>query len=183
MARLVLHIHDLGLGGAERVTLDWLSWLQQAGHEVWLVLGSGGDHDRFFTAPNGIQVLGAPPTKRLLPLPTALWLRRCLQRIRPDCVIGITTRPALNLLLASVGRPWPVLVAERNYPPAKPLPLVWGMLRRWLYPQAALHLVQTERIGGWLTQQGLARQQAQQLTCVCFSRICSVARSLAYFLT
>ena len=38
MARLVLHIHDLGLGGAERVTLDWLSWLQQAGHEVWLLL-------------------------------------------------------------------------------------------------------------------------------------------------
>ena len=160
MARLVLHIHDLGLGGAERVTLDWLSWLQQAGHEVWLVLGPGGDHDRFFTAPDGIQVLEPPPTRRMPPLPTALWLRRCLQRIRPDCVIGITTRPALNLLLASVGRPWPVLVAERNYPPAKPLPLVWGMLRRWLYPQAALHLVQTERIGGWLTQQGLARQLA-----------------------
>ena len=160
MARLVLHIHDLGLGGAERVTLDWLSWLQQAGHEVWLVLGPGGDHDRFFTAPDGIQVLEPPPTRRMPPLPTALWLRRCLQRIRPDCVIGITTRPALNLLLASVGRPWPVLVAERNYPPAKPLPLVWGMLRRWLYPQAALHLVQTERIGGWLTQQGLATQLA-----------------------
>ena len=64
MARLVLHIHDLGLGGAERVTLDWLSWLQQAGHEVWLVLGPGGDHDRFFTAPDGIQVLEAPPTRR-----------------------------------------------------------------------------------------------------------------------
>ena len=160
MARLVLHIHDLGLGGAERVTLDWLSWLQQAGHEVWLVLGPGGAHDRFFTAPDGIQVLEPPPSRRMPPLPTALWLRRCLQRIRPDCVIGITTRPALNLLMASVGRPWPVLVAERNYPPAKPLPLVWGMLRRWLYPQAALHLVQTDRIGGWLTQQGLARQLA-----------------------
>ena len=160
MARLVLHIHDLGLGGAERVTLDWLNWLQQAGHEVWLVLGPGGGHDRFFTAPDGIQVLEPPSTRRMPPLPTALWLRRCLQRIRPDCVIGITTRPALNLLMASAGRPWPVLVAERNYPPAKPLPLVWGMLRRWLYPQAALHLVQTERIGGWLMQQGLARQLA-----------------------
>ena len=158
MARLVLHIHDLGLGGAERVTLDWLSWLQQAGHEVWLVLGPGGGHDRFFTTPDGIQVLEAPPSRRMPPVPTALWLRRCLQRIRPDCVIGITTRPALNLLLASAGRPWPVLVAERNYPPAKPLPLAWGMLRRWLYPKAALHLVQTQRIGSWLTQQGLARQ-------------------------
>ena len=126
MARLVLHIHDLGLGGAERVTLDWLSWLQQAGHEVWLVLGPGGGHDRFFTTPDGIQVLEAPPSRRMPPVPTALWLRRCLQRIRPDCVIGITTRPALNLLLASAGRPWPVLVAERNYPPAKPLPLAFG---------------------------------------------------------
>lgn len=159
MARLVLHIHDLGLGGAERVTLDWLRWLQQAGHEVWMLLGPAA-HDRFFTPPDGIQVLEPQPSRGLSQLPTAIWLRRCLQRIRPDCVIGITTRPALNLLLASVGRPWPVLVAERNYPPAKPLPLAWGILRRWLYPRAALHLVQTERIGSWLTQQGLARQLA-----------------------
>ena len=150
--------HDLGLGGAGH--LDWLSWLPQAGHEVWLVLGPGGGHDRFFTAPDGIQVLEAPPSRRMPPVPTALWLRRCLQGIRPDCVIGITTRPALNLLLASAGRPWPVLVAEAAITPRQTPATRLGMLRRWLYPQAALHLVQTERIGGWLTQQGLATQLA-----------------------
>ena len=120
MARLVLHIHDLGLGGAERVTLDWLSRMQPAGHEVWLLLGPGAGQDRCFTAPDGSQELEAPPSRRMPPVPTGIWLRRCIQRMRPDCVIGINTRRALNLLMASAGRPWPVLVAERNYPLPNP---------------------------------------------------------------
>ena len=67
----------------------------------------------------------------------------------------MTTRPAVNLLLASVGCRWPVVVAERNYPPSHPQPLIWSLLRRLLYPVAALHVVQTQRIADWLHQSGL----------------------------
>ena len=73
----------------------------------------------------------------------------------PDLCIGMTTRPAVNLLLASVGCRWPVVVAERNYPPSHPQPLIWSLLRRFLYPVAALHVVQTQRIADWLHQSGL----------------------------
>ena len=38
MAKIVLHIHDLGLGGAERIALKWIAWLQDMGHEVTLML-------------------------------------------------------------------------------------------------------------------------------------------------
>jgi glycosyltransferase involved in cell wall biosynthesis len=62
------------------------------------------------------------------------------------------------LLLASIGTSCPIVVAERNFPPARPLPWIWRLLRRLLYPSAALHLVQTQRIGQWLMEQGLAQR-------------------------
>ena len=159
MAKVVLHIHSLGLGGAERVVLDWLEWLVEDGHQVWLLLGTQ-DQKTFFTVPKGVMVLTPPRPRHGPALPSVIWLRRCLLELKPDCAIGMTTRPALNLLLAGLGQPWPVVVAERNYPPAKVLPLPWRWLRRWLYPGAAQHLVQTERIGRWLVGHGLARRVA-----------------------
>ncbi|GCE64664.1 glycosyl transferase family 1 [cyanobiont of Ornithocercus magnificus] len=154
MARVALHIHALGPGGAERIALCWAAWLQEAGHEVHLLLGR---RDIFFTAPDGVQLVIYPTSG--LPKLTVVWLWHWLHKYSPDLAIGITTRPSLNLLLASLGRPWPVVVAERNYPPARPLnPLLW-LLRRCLYPQAALHLVQTKRIGTWLEKRGLAQAQ------------------------
>lgn len=152
MARIVLHLHGLTLGGAERVALQWARWLAEAGHDVWLLLGYQ-QADAFFVAPEGINLVTAPASTGL----TSVWLRRWLSCHPPDLAIGVTTRPAINLLLASLGQPWPVVVAERNYPPAKSLPWIWCLLRRWLYPTAHLHLVQTERIGGWLVRKKLAR--------------------------
>ena len=157
MAKIVLHIHHVGLGGAERVALHWLNWLHQEGHQVWLLLGDASTQE-FFSVPEGVTVLLPPAGSGFGKVPTAIWLWRVLSQLRPDCAIGMTARPALNLLLASAGRSWPVLVAERNFPPAKPLPAIWVLLRRCLYPKARLHLVQTERIGAWLETQGLARR-------------------------
>ena len=155
MARVVLHIHSLGLGGAERVALDWLEWLCEDGHQVWLLLGSV-QNQAFFSVPEGVNVVAQSLSTCTPSLPSFIWLRRNLREIKPHCVVGMTTRPALNVLLASCGQPWSVVVAERNYPPCKPLPMVWRVLRLYLYPRASVHLVQTERIGTWLSANNLA---------------------------
>ena len=159
MAKIVLHIHSLDLGGAERVALQWTIWLRDHGHQVFLLVGQQA-RQAFFAAPSGITLCFRPTFWGAIPGGSAVWLRRWMLKHRPDLAIGITSRPAINLLLASVGQPWPVLVAERNFPPAKLLPLPWRLLRRWLYPQAALHLVQTQRIADWLLAQGLAKKLA-----------------------
>ncbi len=159
MAQVVLHIHALDLGGAERVALQWAIWLRDQGHQVFLLVGQQ-PKQAFFAVPQGITLSFRPTFWGATPGGSAVWLRRWMQDHRPDLAIGITSRPAINLLLASVGQPWPVLVAERNFPPAKLLPFPWRLLRRWLYPQAALHLVQTQRIGDWLAAQGLAKKLA-----------------------
>lgn len=152
MARIVLHIHALSIGGAERIALQWAGWLADEGHEVWMLLGKQHESE-FFEVPSGVHIASVPTSART----TVIWLRDWLISFRPNLVIGVTTRPAINLLLASVGQLWPVVVAERNYPPAKALPWFWSCLRSWLYPKAYLHLVQTERIGLWLTNHKLAR--------------------------
>ena len=152
MAKIVLHIHDLGLGGAERIALKWIAWLQDMGHEVTLLLGFPPD-EVFFQAPPGLQVVTRPIGSKES---TWRWLRSYLAKYPPDLAIGVSTRPSINLLLANVGKPWRVIVAEVNYPPAKTLPLSWWILRRILYPRAALHQVQTLRIGQWLEDSGLA---------------------------
>ena len=81
-------------------------------------------------------------------------------RLQPSFVIGMTTLPAIKLLVASVAAPWPVVVSERNYPPAKPPARPWRWLRRLCYPWARIHLVQTQRTADWLVRhQGVSSQR------------------------
>ena len=151
MAKVVVHIHDLGLGGAERKTLKWIAWLQDMGHEVTLMLGHPPD-EVFFHAPPGLNVVCRPIGSKVS---TWRWLRTYLSKHPPDLALGVSTRPSINLLLANVGKSWRVIVAEVNYPPSKKLPFSWWILRQFLYPKAALHQVQTLRIGQWLEDSGL----------------------------
>lgn len=165
---VLLYIDSLKAGGAERIALRWATWLQQAGHGVVLLTRHGPRRD-FYPVPAGIQRLVEPAEPRWLrrlgwfgfPL-RLLRLRRLLHRLQPSLLIGITTLPAIKLLVASAAAPWPVLVAERNFPPAKQPGPVWRWLRRLSYPWASLHLVQTQRTATWLA----ATQAVQEHRCV-----------------
>jgi len=163
---ILLYIDALKTGGAERITLTWAGWLRDAGHPVLLLTRHGLRRD-FYPVPDGIERLveGCDPgwLRRLgwFGFPLRLWrLRRLLNRLQPALVVGMTTLPAIKLLLASVAAPWPVLVSERNYPPAKPPARPWRWLRRLTYPWARLQLVQTQRTATWLVaHQGVQPQR------------------------
>ena len=166
MARVLIAIHALRTGGAERVALQFARWLLEAGHGVVLLTASRAGAD-FYPLPPGLERRYEPPLpgplERLGPLvfPLRVWrLRRLLQAERFDLALGMTTLPAVKLLLAAWGSALPVVVAERIFPGATPLALPWRWLRRLTYPRAALHLVQTEAIAAWLRQRRLARRTA-----------------------
>ena len=152
---VVLYIDSLKLGGAERITLTWASWLRDAGWSPVVLTRKPLSWD-FYPVPDGVarEVEPTdPPWLRCLGVagfPVRVWLlRRWLQRQQIALAIGITSIPATKLLLASRGLGIPTVVSERNFPPLKRIGLVWRLLRRLAYPWAALHWVQTQAVADW----------------------------------
>ena len=163
--RVVLYIDSLKTGGAERVTLLFARWLAQEGWRATVLTRHGPSRD-FYPVPAGVHRAiepSDPPWLRclgLLGFPLrVLRLRAWLQRHQPDLVLGMTTLPAIKLLVAVRGMACPCIVSERNFPPLKRPGWPWRLLRRLTYPWAQLHLVQTESTGRWLAQHLNARPQ------------------------
>ncbi|CAE22102.1 putative glycosyl transferase, group 1 [Prochlorococcus marinus str. MIT 9313] len=155
MRRVVLYIDSFKLGGAERITLTWSSWLRDAGWSPVLLTRKPLNWD-FYPLPDGVERLVETSDSRwvrwlgVVGFPVRVWrLRRWLKREQISLAIGVTSIPAVKLLLASRGLGIPTVVSERNFPPLKRIGLVWRLLRRWVYPWAALHLVQTQVVADW----------------------------------
>ena len=164
--RVAFTIDSLKLGGAERVLLQWARWCRDEGWQVVVITRQGPELDAY-PVPAGVQRWVEPPLAPFLrwlgwfafPF-RVLALRQLLRRHGSDLAVGVTTLPAIKLLLASAGLPLRTLISERNYPPAKPPALPWRWLRRCTYPRADLHWVQTQVTGDWLRQHcGVRRQQ------------------------
>ena len=166
MSRIVLVIHALGAGGAERVSLQFAQWLLDDGHEVTIATSTRAASD-FYPLPQGLQRFREPPLPWHLgslgvvcfPL-RVLFLRRFLKKKRFDLAIGMTTLPSIKLLLASINLSLPVIASERIFPGSEELSLLWRFLRRVTYPLADLHLVQTETIAQWLRDHHLTSRTA-----------------------
>jgi glycosyltransferase involved in cell wall biosynthesis len=88
-----------------------------------------------------------------------LRLRAWMKHQQVSLMIGMTTIPAIKVLLAATALGVPCVVSERNYPPLKHLGLPWRVLRRLTYSWADLHLVQTEVVGRWLSRHVAAEPQ------------------------
>ena len=154
--RVVLYIDSLKLGGAERVTLTWAAWLQQAGWKPIVLTRKSIGWD-FYPLPAGVERVvepaDAPWMHRLGPLAFPFRVRRLQRWLDGQNVglaIGVTSLPAIKLLLATRLLGVPCVVSERNFPPSKRIGRIWRVLRRLSYPWAGLHLVQTQAVGEWL---------------------------------
>lgn len=163
--RVVLYIDSLKLGGAERVTLMWASWLSQAGWEP-LVLTRKPTNWDFYPLPIGVKRAVEPADafwmQRLGPLAfpfRVLRLQLWLHQEDVSLAIGVTSLPAIKLLFAARVLGVPCVVSERNYPPLKRIGRIWSALRRLSYPWAALHLVQTRAVGRWMASHLGAHRQ------------------------
>ena len=163
--RVVLYIDSLKLGGAERVTLTWAHWLHQAGWQPLVLTRKPASWD-FYPLPLGVTRMVEPSDlpwmRRLGPLAfpfRVMRLRRWLDAQNVRLAIGVTSLPAIKLLLATRWLGVPCVVSERNFPPSKRIGRLWSGLRRLSYPWAALHLVQTQAVGTWMKTHLGAHQQ------------------------
>jgi glycosyltransferase involved in cell wall biosynthesis len=142
--RLLLCIHSLGGGGAERVAANLANYWTGLGRDITLVTQTSTREDRYRldAAVTRISLEAAAPSSGLplaivANLRRILALRRVLRTERPEVVIAMMS--TMNVLLAIAGLgigPMLMIGCERYHPPRLPLSRAWMWLRartyRWL---------------------------------------------------
>lgn len=141
--RVILVIHSLSSGGAERVLTLLARGLACKDHHVSVITMVGKDAD-FYALPDVVKrvALEVPSSRGVL---HAAWnnihrhmaLRRVIRSLAPEIVISFTSITNVRVLLACRGLGLPVVVTEHCDPTMVIISTVWDKLRRWLYPSAA----------------------------------------------
>ncbi|MFT0851533.1 glycosyltransferase family 4 protein [Achromobacter sp. F4_2707] len=158
-AHLMIVIHSLAGGGAERVAVEMCDYWLSQGCRVTLVTQSSADTDAY-PVPEGVD-------RRALGLAgdssgsvVALWanmrrvaaLRRLIVKLKPQVVLGMMTRGSVLAVLAAQRLPCRVIASEHTHPPVQRLPSIWQKLRRWAYPRAHAVVALTSGTAAWLEE-------------------------------
>lgn len=155
--RLLLLIHSLSLGGAERVTANLASYWAKKRWQVAVATLTGADCDFYQLDPRveriSLNVAGDSPhglaavSNNLRRLHA---VRRLLKRWRPDIAIGMMTTSNVYLALAAKGLPLRSIGSERIHPPRMPLGRAWERLRSLTYGHLDAVVALTQATAQWL---------------------------------
>jgi Glycosyltransferase len=156
---LMIVIHSLGGGGAERVAVDMCDYWLKQGCRVTLVTQSSPETDAY-AVPDGVDRralgLAAHSSGRLSGILSNLrrvWaLRRLIRRLRPNVVLGMMTTASVLSILAARRLPMRVIATEHTHPPSQMLAPMWEALRRKTYPRAHAVVALTSGTAAWLQQ-------------------------------
>jgi glycosyltransferase involved in cell wall biosynthesis len=156
--RVLIFIHSLHGGGAERVAADLSAHWAQSGWPV-MVVTQADDRDDAYTLHPDVQrrILntageGGGLRGMLANVRRVRALRRVLREFRPDIVLGMMTTASVLAVLAARGLPCRVIATEHTHPPSQMLSGLWQRLRRLTYPRAARVVALTRGTADWLDQ-------------------------------
>jgi len=163
--KLLIFIHSLASGGAERVTVTLANHWASRDWDVTIVTIADPKKD-FYQLDPAVRRIGlnmamgsrTPASAVINNLRRLGALYRILMRQSPD--IAIAMMPAANVTLALAGRlaGIPTIGSERTYPPAMPLGRFWEAARRRVYPMLSGLVAQTTDSAAWLRSQAPARR-------------------------
>lgn len=156
---LMIVIHSLSGGGAERVTADLGAYWYHQGYRVTVVTQADASSDAY-PLQAGISriVLGTAGASRgqvsalLANMRRVMKLRRVIRRVRPTLVLGMMTTSSVLAVAAARGLPCRVIATEHTHPPSQELSTFWLRMRRWAYPRAARVVALTSGTAQWLSQ-------------------------------
>ncbi len=150
--RIMLFIHSLHAGGAERVAVDLANQWHIHGHDVIVVTQTDVSGDVYElnrhierVALNTAGLSGIMANLRRLYV-----LRKAMQRYRPDIVLGMMTTASILSVIASTGLRTRVIATEHTHPPSQNLSSFWLKLRRRTYPRAAKVVALTRDTASWI---------------------------------
>ncbi len=139
--RLLICIHCMSSGGAERVTANLANYWATKGWDITIVTLTQQNLDFYELLPSVKRIsleLAGDPGNSLV----GLWqnisrivaLRRVLKEVKPDIALGMMTAVNVVLAFAALGLPkLRTIGAEHNHPPQKPLGFLWETLRSNTY--------------------------------------------------
>lgn len=163
--KLLIFIHSLSSGGAERVTVNLANYWAGKGWEITIATLAGRDKDYFplHTSVRRIALnLDADSMHPMAALKHNYQriksLRDMLKQHQPDIALGIMTTANILLALAATGLDVPVIGSERIHPPMYPLGRAWEWLRRLSYRRLATVVALTHESAAWLDQWTSARR-------------------------
>jgi glycosyltransferase involved in cell wall biosynthesis len=141
---VLVFIHSLHSGGAERVTVNLVNQWAIRGWKVTVATLASEELDFYELHPTVLRVaLNATSESRHTfaaighNVRRLLALRKLLRQTAPNVAIGMMTTANVLLALSAVGRPdVRIFTCEHTYPPLLPVGAMWDRLRRWSYPLA-----------------------------------------------
>lgn len=156
---LMIVIHSLHGGGAERVAVDLSAYWSDQGYQVTLVTQAGKDQDAY-VLPAHVQreVMGTAGSSRnvlfaILANLRRVWrLRGLIRKHRPDIILGMMATSSVLSVLSSLGLSCKVIATEHTHPPFQTLPRFWQRTRRWAYPRAHCVVTLTAGTASWVRQ-------------------------------
>ena len=156
---LLIVIHSLRGGGAERVAVDLAAYWTHQGYRVTLATQADAGQDAYALDPDVERVVlgGAAESgggmRGLAANAVRVWrLRRLIRRIRPDIVLGMMTTASILSVLAARGLSCKVIASEHTHPPVQKLSASWQRLREKAYPRARAVVALTAGTAQWLEQ-------------------------------
>lgn len=156
--RVLLFIHGLTAGGAERVTASLATHWAEMGCDVIVVTLLPEARD-FYRLPAQVRRYALDLAGASAGAGTAVSgnvrriaaLRRVLEREQPDGAIAMMPSANVVLALAALGTRVPVrLGSERAHPREALLGRVWHLLRWLAYPRLSYVVAQTRESAAWL---------------------------------
>lgn len=157
--RVMIVIHSLRGGGAERVAADLSRHWADAGRTV-MVVTQTDDHGDVYPLHPDVQ----RETLTLAGATGGGWrgitanfkrvraLRRLMVSFKPDVVLGMMTTASVLSVLAARGLPCAVVATEHTHPPSQRISGMWRRLRRWTYPRADRVVALTSGTARWLNK-------------------------------
>ena len=163
---LLIFIHSLHSGGAERVTANLANHWAAQGWRVTVVTLSSTAQDFYQLHPavqrialdvagasgNALAAIGNNGRR-------VRTLRRVLRQVQPDVALAMMSTANMLLALAALGLKGVVVAgSERIYPPRIPLGRAWEALRARLYGHLHAMVALTSESANWLAQHTRARR-------------------------
>ena len=135
-------------GGSERVISLLANNLAERGYQVEII--GLMKHFVFYPISGKVRVTFAENCGKKSIIAKMMWLREYVKENKPDVVIPFMIPVYLTTLLSLVGMRVPIITSERNDPASFSLP--WRLARRILLPTATCHVVQTQKIKDYYTE-------------------------------